>query len=548
VSKIWKVIFAVIMGAGLYSMIVRFAQGLGAATNLSDEFPWGLWIGFDILVGVGLAAGGFVIAATVHVFHLKRYEDIARPTILTAFLGYLLVIFALLFDLGRPYRIWHPLVMRNPHSVMFEVAMCVMLYTTVLALEFSPLVFSRLNWKKPLKIVRAIYIPLVILGVLLSTLHQSSLGTLYVIVPDKLYGLWYTPLLPIFFFLSAVAAGLGMTIFESFMSYRAFGKRLEHDLLEGLARVAVVILAVLLVWKLQDLRGRGNFNLIFQVTPESVMFWGEVGLGIVLPMVLFMIPRVRASESGLFLGAMLTIMGFIINRLNVAITGVARASGVNYIPSWMEFAVTTSIVALGFALFGLAVKHLDVFPSEKAEPSKAEDEAPQPDFARHRPAYHGRVLLALWGLLLIGFVFLAFSNQNPATGPMTTSSLTGSVEVRPASGGLGEEPSGTTTGDESIRDLARFAASEPIKLADIEIPMRGDSPGLVVFSHENHVDPRNPSCGTCHAGDFPITSTGTKNESSYLMDTMYEGKSCGKCHNGKDAFAADGDCETCHRP
>ena len=547
-NKIWKVIFAVIMGAGLYSMIVRFTQGLGASTNLSDEFPWGLWIGFDILVGVGLAAGGFVIAATVHVFHLKRYEDIARPTILTAFLGYLLVIFALLFDLGRPYRIWHPLVMRNPHSVMFEVAMCVMLYTTVLALEFSPLVFSRLNWKKPLKIVRAIYIPLVILGVLLSTLHQSSLGTLYVIVPDKLYGLWYTPLLPVFFFLSAVAAGLGMTIFESFMSYRAFGKRLEHDLLEGLARVAVVILAVLLVWKLQDLRGRGNFHLIFQVTPESVMFWGEVGLGIVLPMVLFMIPKVRASESGLFMGAMLTIMGFIINRLNVAITGVARASGVNYIPSWMEFAVTASIVALGFALFGLAVKRLDVFPSEKPSPETVDHEARQPAFASPRPVFHGRVLLALWGFLLLGFVFFAFSKQSPATVGAAAGYFAGSVGNRPGPGDLGDTAPGEATGDESIRELARFAAGEAIELADVEIPMRGDSPGLVVFSHETHVDPANPSCGTCHAGDFPLTSAGTRKESSYLMDAMYKGESCGKCHNGKDAFAADGDCETCHRP
>jgi c(7)-type cytochrome triheme protein len=547
VSKIWKVIFAVIMAAGLYSMIVRFSQGLGASTNLSDEFPWGLWIGFDILVGVGLAAGGFVVAATVHVFHLKRYEDIARPTILTAFLGYLLVIFALLFDLGRPYRIWHPLVMRNPHSVMFEVAMCVMLYTTVLALEFSPLVLSRLGWKKPLKVIRAIYIPLVILGVLLSTLHQSSLGTLYLIVPDKLYGLWYTPLLPVFFFLSAIAAGLAMTIFESFMSYRAFGKRLEQDLLEGLARVAVVILAVLLVWKLQDLRGRGNFDLIFQVTPESVMFWGEVGLGIVLPMLFFMIPKVRASESGLFMGAMLTIMGFIINRLNVAITGVARASGVNYIPSWMEFAVTASIVALGFALFGLAVKRLDVFPAEKHAPSPAEEAAPRPALARHRPVFHGRVLLALWGFLLIGFVFLAFSHQSPGNRAFDTRLLSDTIGNQPM-GGVGEASSGAADGDESIRELARFAAGEPIELADIEIPMRGDSPGSVVFSHETHVDPSNPSCGTCHAGDFPLTSAGTKIESSYLMDTMYQGKSCGKCHNGKDAFAADGDCETCHRP
>ena len=227
-TRFWKAVFIGLVAVGAYATFVRFAKGLGASTNLSDQFPWGLWIGFDILVGVGLAAGGFVIAATVHIFQLKQYSAISRPAILTAFLGYLLVIVALLFDLGRPYRIWHPIVMGNPHSVMFEVAICVMLYTAVLALEFSPLLFTRLGMTVPLKIVRGIYIPLVIVGVLLSTLHQSSLGTLYVIVPDKLHGLWYSPLLPVFFFLSAIAGGLAMTIFESFMSYRAFGKRLEQ--------------------------------------------------------------------------------------------------------------------------------------------------------------------------------------------------------------------------------------------------------------------------------------------------------------------------------
>jgi Ni/Fe-hydrogenase subunit HybB-like protein len=168
----WRGVFGLIVAAGLVATWVRFTRGLGASTNLSDEFPWGLWIGFDVLCGVGLAAGGFAVTAMVHIFHIERYKPILRPTILTAFLGYLLVIVALLFDLGRPYRIWHPLVMRNPHSVMFEVAWCVMLYTTVLALEFSPIVFEKLRMQRPRRILRAISVPLVIVGVLLSTLHS----------------------------------------------------------------------------------------------------------------------------------------------------------------------------------------------------------------------------------------------------------------------------------------------------------------------------------------------------------------------------------------
>jgi len=219
----WRGIAAIVLATGLYATAVRFGWGLGASTNLSDGFPWGIWIGFDVLVGVGLAAGGFTITATVHLFNLERFRPIVRPTVLTAFLGYLLVVIGLLFDLGRPYRIWHPLIMWNPHSVMFEVAWCVMLYNTVLALEFSPMVLERLNLKTPLKIVRTITVPVVIAGVILSTLHQSSLGTLYVILPDKLHGFWYTPWLPVFFFLSAIAAGLSMVILESFLSFRAFG-------------------------------------------------------------------------------------------------------------------------------------------------------------------------------------------------------------------------------------------------------------------------------------------------------------------------------------
>ena len=178
----WRAVFWVLMAGAHTRPTCACSAGWARSTNLSDQFPWGLWIGFDVLCGVGLAAGGFTLVAVVHIFNIERFKPILRPAILTAFLGYVLVIVALMFDLGRPDRIWHPLVMWNPHSVMFEVAWCVMLYTTVLALEFVPAVFERLGWKAPLNVLRAISIPLVILGVILSTLHQSSLGSLY---PDR---------------------------------------------------------------------------------------------------------------------------------------------------------------------------------------------------------------------------------------------------------------------------------------------------------------------------------------------------------------------------
>lgn len=511
--SVWQGLLAAIFSLGLYSAWVRYTQGLGAATNLSDELPWGLWIGFDLLVGVGLAAGGFVVAATVHLFRMERYEPIARPAVLTAFLGYLLVIVALLFDLGQPHRIWHPLVMWNPHSVMFEVAWCVMLYTAVLALEFSPLVFERLRMKRPLKLIRTVYVPVVILGVLLSTLHQSSLGSLYVIVPDKLHGLWYTPLLPVFFFLSAIAGGLAMTIFESFMSHRGFGKRLEADLLQGLGRVIAVVLAVYAVWRAQDLAARDNLVLAFALTPESVLFWGEVGLGVLLPMALLVVPRVRRSERGLLFAALLTLMGFIINRLNVAVTGMAASTGTTYIPSWMEFAVTASMVAGGFVLFALAVKYLPVFPAEGPLAGGGRRQT------RSLPALSQGLLVGLWLLLLVGVAGVSYSLARNGAPPPP------------------EQP-----------ESALPAAAEHLDRLPppYTFPSSEDSPGPVTFDHTTHVDAASPGCRTCHQGAFRITAPGQPMEGALTYEAVHEGALCASCHDGSRAFAVEEGCEICH--
>jgi len=509
----WKVFFILLMLAGFYAAYVRYFQGLGAATNLSDNFPWGLWIGFDLLVGVGLAAGGFVIAATVHIFHIKKYEPIARPSILTAFLGYLMVIVALLVDLGQPWRIWHALIMWNPHSVMFEVAWCVMLYTTVLAFEFSPMLLERLGWRVPLKMVRAIYVPLVVAGVLLSTMHQSSLGTLYVIAPGKLHPLWYSPLLPVFFFISAIAGGLAMTIFESYMSKRAFKRGLEMDLLSGLGRVSVVVLAVYLMLRANDLLMRGVFGEVFRLTTESVLFWGEIGLGVILPMILFAVPKVRNNEHGLFFTAMLTLMGFVINRLNVAVTGLQGSSGAHYFPSWMEVAVTMSIVAVGFMAFALATKYLKVFPREE---HVAAWEV-KPPVAR--PVFAGRVILGLWLLLLIGAGLVAF---------------TGGVESGPAV----EPEIEAAAADASIVALPE----------DYVFPAADASPGDVVFSHEIHVDAQDqPDCSACHQLLFSQFEAGKPVSGDITYARVHEGDLCGHCHNGETAEAVENNCQSCHR-
>ena len=363
---VWRAISAVILVAGLYATYLRIMYGLGGSTNLSDKFPWGIWIGFDVMCGVGLAAGGFTLVAMVHIFNIEKYKPVLRPAVLTAFLGYVLVVVGLLYDLGRPDRLWHPLVMWNPHSVMFEVAWCVTLYTTVLFLEFLPMVFERFGWHKPLEWIHRISVPLMILGVLLSTLHQSSLGSLFLIVPSKLYPLWYSPILPLLFYISAIAVGLAMTIFESWHSSRAFGRALELPLLTSMARVLAVILSVYLWIRFLDLAHRHAFGLLTQNRIETWLFALEMALTIV-PMVLLFQARVRMRPGALYACAVMVVFGFITNRLNVGTTGLEAGSGTHYLPKWTEIAVTLSIVATGFTIFRLIAHYFPVFEKERHE-------------------------------------------------------------------------------------------------------------------------------------------------------------------------------------
>ena len=371
---LWRAIFAAIMLSGLYATYLRVMYGLGGSTNLSDKFPWGLWIGFDVMCGVGLAAGGFTLVAAVHIFNIEEYKPVLRPAILTAFLGYTLVVVGLLFDLGRPDRLWHPLVMWNPHSVMFEVAWCVTLYTTVLFLEFIPVVFEKFGWHKPMAWIHRISVPLMIVGVLLSTLHQSSLGTLFLIVPEKLYPLWYTPILPVLFWVSAIAVGLAMTIFESWHSSRAFGRALELPLLASMARVLAVLMSVYLWIRFLDMSHRHVFGLLTVNRMETWLFALEIVL-MAVPTVLLYQAKIRMRPGALYACAVMVVFGFIANRLNVGITGLEAGSGVHYIPKWSEVAVTLSIVAVGFATFRMIAQYFPIFEAHSHEtaPSRLEE-------------------------------------------------------------------------------------------------------------------------------------------------------------------------------
>jgi Ni/Fe-hydrogenase subunit HybB-like protein len=383
----WRVALVITLLFGAWATYIRIFGGLGAATNLSDQFPWGIWIGFDILCGVMLAAGGFTLMATVHIFNVEKYKPIARPALLTAFLGYLLVIGALMFDLGKPWNVFRVMFTWQPRSVMFEVGWCVMLYTTVLFLEFLPIVFERFRLEKPRRILHMISVPLFILGVILSTLHQSSLGSLYLIVPGKLHPLWYTPMLPVLFWISAVAIGLAMTIFESTMSARHFpGHALEKPLIVGLGRILMVMLILYGVIRIQNLIGRDAFRYALVPGYEATMFWLEALFAFLVPVALLLSPKVRENPSRLYMVSILVICGFVLNRLNVAATGMEASAGARYIPKWTEASITLVIVAVGIFIFTMVAKYLPIFSHNGKAESLVKPEKKVPPAALPVPA------------------------------------------------------------------------------------------------------------------------------------------------------------------
>ena len=359
---IGTVILALLSAFGAVLMIIRWATGLGAVTGLSDGRGWGLWIGFDVLCGIALGAGAFTIAATVYIFQLKEFYPIVRPTVLTGFIGYGLAGLSIALDLGFPQRILHLLIYWNVHSPLFEVGWCVMTYLTVLGLEISPIVFERFNLKAPMKLIRAITIPLVILGVILSTMHQSSLGTLFIPMAYRVDPLWYSGILPVLFFVSAVAAGLSMVIVESTMSSAGLNHRLEVGLLGKIAKVIPYVLGLYLFIRAVDMLVAGDLQYMFAGGLASIIFWAELIIGVILPLIFFSMPSVRKNRYKMFWSAVLVIFGLIVNRLNISLVGF---DGAPYWPTWQELFISIGMITIGTLAFVLASRYLAVFSEHK---------------------------------------------------------------------------------------------------------------------------------------------------------------------------------------
>jgi formate dehydrogenase iron-sulfur subunit len=392
---------------GTLLALYRFATGIGRVSNLNQGYPWGFWIGFDVVAGL------------MHMFGGERYQPLVRPTILTAFLGYLLFILALMVDLGRPWTIWHMLIYWHHESPMFEVGWCVMMYTTILFLEFLPVVFERFRLDRlyavwitvapwiaiTLLVLFAIALThstawvlaiaavlvgfevlvrvgaihrdprmptmLLMAGIMFSVLHQSSLGSLFLIVPHKLDAIWYSPILPFSFFVSAVAAGVAMVIVESTASAWYFERRVEGELLRDVGHVLCWAIFGTLALRGLDLVLRGVGTELLVITPQSLAFWVEIMVGLIIPLAILLTPDFADSPRWLLVASLMVIAGLLLNRLNVAVVGITSSYGETYYPHWMEIGITAGIVALGVLAYILVCRNFPVFSSAHRQPKPA---------------------------------------------------------------------------------------------------------------------------------------------------------------------------------
>ncbi|MHC4965544.1 MAG: NrfD/PsrC family molybdoenzyme membrane anchor subunit [Planctomycetota bacterium] len=556
-----KTVLWTIVGMWAVITVARFTHGLGATTNLHDAAPWGLWIGFDVMAGVALAAGAFVLAASVYIFHLEKYRSFVRPAILTAFLGYTAVAVGLLYDLGLPWNIWHPMIYWQHQSVLFEVAMCVIIYLTVLALEFAPVVlehplFDRALFRAILAFLKKITLLLVIAGIILSTLHQSSLGSLFLIAPHRLHPLWYSPIIYVLFFVSAMGLGLMVVTAESLLAGYFLGHRVRKDLLSGLGRAAAIVLGLYVVLRVGDLAVRGVLGSALDGSWLSVLFLAELGISAVIPMILLAIPRVRRSVGGVATCAAMTVCGMVGYRINVCFVAFARPAEAPYFPAWTELAVSLGIIAAAILVFIFFVENLRVYehPPEVATGRPSYDPATLHGLMPAAVAVPRRYTLAIIAGAALTVALLpeqAVMGLQPRRTPVSA--------ARTLEGLALDREDGVGTVLRFAEGVGAEAQLTPLLMID------GNRDGrLVLFDHQGHEDRLGgeDSCAECHHMNLPLDRasschachrdmyepTATFDHALHVRTT--DGNAgCGQCHGEDDAvktLETATACRDCH--
>jgi len=360
-----RVLILLMLGAAFVAGY-RIIFGLGASTNMNDYWPWGIWIAFDVLGGVAMAAGGFIVAAMVYLLNWKKYKCIVRASILNAFFGYLLAAISISLDIGRSFVIWHPMVMWQVNSIMFIVALHVVAYTSTLATETSPMIFEKLGWNKALGWVNRCMVGIVLFGVLLSLLHQSSLGAVYLIAPSKLSPLWYSKHIPYMFLISAIMMGLSMVSFETILTSKVFNHKAPKDVLEGLSKGILFFGSFYALFNFGHVITGPGLGALFTSGFLGFMWLLEMAVGVVIPCVLLANKSNRGDLNAMFVANIMVIVGVLLNRLNVGVFGVsdyANRVGGDYFPSFMELLLTAGMIAFAILGFKVCAKYLNLFPN-----------------------------------------------------------------------------------------------------------------------------------------------------------------------------------------
>ena len=384
----FNIISGPIILLGLVLIVFRFAKGLGAATNLSQEFPWGIWIGFDVVTGVAFAAGAYVVTFMVYVLRMEKYHSIVRATVLNGFLAYVFYAGALSLDVGRPWKMINPIIGNSfgVSSVLFLVAWHFLLYMMAQFIEFSPAVAEWLGLRRLRKILGSMTVGAVVFGICLSMLHQSGLGALFLLAPAKIHPLWYTEYIPVLFIVSSVFAGMSIVIIEGTISHRVFRHQIspehhaEHmDIMVGLSRLAAATLFVYFFLKLIILIHGMHWHEL--LTPMGYLYLVEVIGFVVLPFILFIAGARNRSRKLLLTAAIITAVGIILNRLNVSVIAFKWYAPVHYVPSWIEIVITLAVVFGEIWAFRWVANRMPVFMESPrwVKYLDSETELPVPD-------------------------------------------------------------------------------------------------------------------------------------------------------------------------
>jgi Ni/Fe-hydrogenase subunit HybB-like protein len=346
----------------LIFMAKRFIYGLGAVSNLSDGYPWGLWIAFDVVIGTAFGCGGYAVAFLVYVFNKGEYHPLVRPAVMTSLFGYTLAGVAVVIDVGRYWQLYNIFLpwYANPNSVLLEVALCVGAYVAVLWIEFTPTFLEKFGADNAKAFMNKIMFVFIALGILLPTMHQSSLGTVMVAAGSKLSPLWWTGLLPLLFLISCIFLGYAIVVFESSITGSRYPIHDETDLLGKISAVMACLIAVYLVIRFADVGIRGHLNLAFRGDLLGNMFLLE-NLLLLIPMAVLFVPANRKNARIVFLCAVSIVLAAALYRLNTYIIGFDPGNGWHYFPSVGEIFISLGIVSMEIMAFLWFIKRLPIY-------------------------------------------------------------------------------------------------------------------------------------------------------------------------------------------